>query len=138
MDVNSLNYSANNAGAANYQENSSKVSRNTQTEQNTTQEQTPKRAGQPSESELTKRINERENERNTYEMLEKSISDANKKIMPTQSQLSYSVHKVTKDIIIKIIDSETKEIIREFPPEKRLDAVAKMWELAGILVDEKR
>jgi flagellar protein FlaG len=29
------------------------------------------------------------------------------------------------------------EVIREIPPEKILDMVAKMMELAGILVDEK-
>ncbi|WP_167686495.1 flagellar protein FlaG, partial [Paenibacillus polymyxa] len=29
------------------------------------------------------------------------------------------------------------ELIREIPPEKTLDLVAKMMEIAGILVDEK-
>jgi len=29
-------------------------------------------------------------------------------------------------------------MIREIPPEKILDLVAKMWEMAGILIDEKR
>ncbi len=72
------------------------------------------------------------------EKLKKAIQEANKKIAPTQSYLSYSIHKVTKDVMIKIINSDTNEIIKEFPPEKKLDAVAKMWELAGILVDEKR
>ena len=28
-------------------------------------------------------------------------------------------------------------MIREFPPEETLDMIAKAWELAGILVDEK-
>ncbi|MDD2574742.1 MAG: flagellar protein FlaG, partial [Firmicutes bacterium] len=29
------------------------------------------------------------------------------------------------------------EIIREIPPEKILDMVAKIWELAGLMVDRK-
>ena len=33
---------------------------------------------------------------------------------------------------------EWKEVIKEFPPEETLDMIAKVWELAGILVDEKR
>ena len=33
---------------------------------------------------------------------------------------------------------ETKEVIKEFPPEKTLDMIAKVWEMAGIMVDEKR
>ena len=39
---------------------------------------------------------------------------------------------------IKIVDKQTKEVLKEFPPEKTLDMIAKVWELAGILVDEKR
>jgi flagellar protein FlaG len=36
------------------------------------------------------------------------------------------------------VDNDTKEIIREIPPEKTLDMISKMWELAGLVVDEKR
>lgn len=39
---------------------------------------------------------------------------------------------------IKIVDKETKEVIKEFPPEKTLDMIAKVWEMAGIMVDERR
>jgi flagellar protein FlaG len=35
-------------------------------------------------------------------------------------------------------DKERKEVIKEIPPEETLEMVEKMWELAGILVDEKR
>jgi len=38
---------------------------------------------------------------------------------------------------LTIINDETDEVIREIPPEKILDMVAKMWELAGIMVDRK-
>jgi flagellar protein FlaG len=34
------------------------------------------------------------------------------------------------------VNRETGEVIREIPPEKFLDMVAKLQELAGILVDE--
>ena len=33
---------------------------------------------------------------------------------------------------------ETDKLIREVPPEKSLEALQKIWELAGIIVDEKR
>ena len=39
---------------------------------------------------------------------------------------------------IKLVDKETKETIKELPPEKTLDMICKVWELAGMLVDEKR
>jgi len=41
-------------------------------------------------------------------------------------------------VTIKVFDKETEEIIREIPPEKTLEMIEKMWELAGLLVDEKR
>ena len=37
--------------------------------------------------------------------------------------------------MVQIINSETNEVVREIPPEKVLDMVARMWELAGIIVD---
>ncbi|MDD4707168.1 MAG: flagellar protein FlaG, partial [Firmicutes bacterium] len=40
-------------------------------------------------------------------------------------------------IMVKVINDETDEIIREIPPEKILDMVAKIWELAGLMVDRK-
>jgi uncharacterized FlaG/YvyC family protein len=48
-----------------------------------------------------------------------------------------TIHK-PDDIIVKIIDTDTKEVIREIPSEKILDMFANMLELAGLLVDERR
>ena len=39
---------------------------------------------------------------------------------------------------LRVDDKKTKEVIKELPPEKTLDMIAKAWEIAGILVDEKR
>ena len=55
---------------------------------------------------------------------------------PNTAKISY--HEATKRISVKIVDNDTKEIIREIPPEKTLDMISKMWELAGLVVDEKR
>ena len=41
-------------------------------------------------------------------------------------------------VTIKIVDRDSKKVIKEIPPEKTLDMIAKVWELAGIMVDEKR
>ena len=37
-----------------------------------------------------------------------------------------------------IKDKETDEVIKEIPSEKALKMLEKAWEIAGILVDEKR
>jgi flagellar protein FlaG len=67
----------------------------------------------------------------------KLIEDANKKLIGSNTAVEYSIHDKTHEIMIKIIDRDTDEIIREIPSEKILDLVATFCEMAGILVDEK-
>lgn len=66
-----------------------------------------------------------------------TIESANDEIQIYNRSLKFSIHEKTKEIMVKVIDTETEEVIREIPPEEILDMVAKLWELAGILVDEK-
>lgn len=66
-----------------------------------------------------------------------AVKQANKALEGTNRRFEYSIHEETNTIIIKVIDTETNEVIREIPPEKILNLIAKLWELAGIIVDEK-
>jgi flagellar protein FlaG len=70
------------------------------------------------------------------EKIKKAVEQLNKK-MP-HSEAIFGIHDETNRVMIKIVDRDTKELIREYPPEETLDMIAKVWELAGILVDEKR
>ncbi len=72
----------------------------------------------------------------TPDKVRKAVDDINKKA--SYSEVQFGVHEATNRITIKIVDRDTKKVIRELPPEKTLDMIAKAWELAGILVDEKR
>lgn len=72
------------------------------------------------------------------EQVIKAIESANKDLVLHNTQLEFSIHEKTKQIMVKVLNTETKEVIREIPPEKILDMVAKLWEMAGILVDERR
>lgn len=59
-----------------------------------------------------------------------------KKIM-ANTECKFGIDDSTNRITIKIIDKDTKKVIKEVPPEKTLKMIAKVWEMAGILVDEK-
>ena len=72
----------------------------------------------------------------TNEEIKKAVDQLNKKMM--NSEAIFGIHEGTNRVTIKIIDKTTKETIKELPPEKTLDMIAKAWELAGLLVDEKR
>ena len=70
------------------------------------------------------------------ESIKKMVDQLNKKM--NNSEAIFGIHEKTNRVTIKIVDKETKEVVKEFPPEKTLDMIAKVWEMAGILVDEKR
>ena len=72
----------------------------------------------------------------TNEQLKRAVEEINKKA--NNSEAVFGVHEETNRITIKIVDKESKEVIKEFPPEKTLDMIAKVWEMAGLMVDEKR
>lgn len=80
--------------------------------------------------------NQQQNNPQQNEQLRKAVEQLNKKM--NNSEAVYGIHDGTNRITIKIVDKETKETIKEFPPEQTLDMIAKVWELAGIMVDEKR
>lgn len=72
------------------------------------------------------------------EQVVKAVERAIKAMQGKTTSLEFTVHEQTKLIAVKVLDKETGEVIREVPPEKTLDFVAKLWEMAGLLVDEKR
>lgn len=70
-----------------------------------------------------------------HEKIKKAIGKMNAQL--PNSEVKFGIHEKTERVTIKLIDKETKEVIKEFPPEKTLDMIAKCMELAGVLMDEK-
>lgn len=69
------------------------------------------------------------------EALKKAVEEINKRT--TNSEAIFGIHEETNRVTIKIVDKESRKVLKEYPPEKTLDMIAKVWELAGLLVDEK-
>lgn len=84
------------------------------------------------------RYAERKEQELSSTFISKAIEKANIKLEGSFRQLQFSIHEKTNRVMIKVIDSKTHEIIREIPPESTLDTFAKVLELAGLMVDEKR
>ncbi|MDO4514000.1 MAG: flagellar protein FlaG [Lachnospiraceae bacterium] len=68
--------------------------------------------------------------------IKKAVEQLNKNM--NNSEAIFGIHEGTNRVTIKIVDKDTKKVIKELPPEKTLDMIAKVWEMAGIMVDEKR
>lgn len=71
------------------------------------------------------------------QQLVKAIERAIKAVEGTSTTLDFSIHEKTKHIIVKVLDKNSGELIREIPNEKSLDFLAKVWNMAGAMVDER-
>lgn len=49
----------------------------------------------------------------------------------------FKIHKPTNEIVVQIINSQTGEVIREFPPEKILNMISEFLKMSGLIIDEK-
>jgi flagellar protein FlaG len=73
----------------------------------------------------------------SQEAIRITVEDVNKRLVPTGSSVQFKYHEQTGRYSFKILDNDGR-IVKEVPPEKSLDMVAKMFELVGIIVDERR
>ena len=67
--------------------------------------------------------------------IRKAVDEINKKAH--NAEAVFGIHEATNRVTIKIVDKDTKKVLKEYPPEKTLDMIAKVWEMAGLLVDQK-
>lgn len=66
-----------------------------------------------------------------------AISQANNKMKQNRTSCEFSYHEDINRVSIRVIDRETKEVIREIPPEENLKMIEKMWEIAGLMLDQR-
>lgn len=71
----------------------------------------------------------------TNDQVKKAVEDLNKRMKNTSCE--FGIHDGTNRVTIKIVDKESKNVIKEFPAEETLDMIEKAWELAGLMVDKR-
>lgn len=71
------------------------------------------------------------------EDVDQVIEGLNEVFHITDTHLNFTRHEGTEEYYVKIINNETDEVIKEIPPKKLLDMVAKMEEYIGIMFDER-
>ncbi|MFS8572188.1 MAG: flagellar protein FlaG [Clostridia bacterium] len=81
---------------------------------------------------------ERETARNdqiSREEIERAAEELNRALEHVNQRLSFKIHEGSERMIVYVIDRETNEVVRELPPEKFLDTIAKIREFIGVLFD---
>jgi flagellar protein FlaG len=74
------------------------------------------------------------------EEVKEIAENINNMVKLVSSNLQFTVNEEANRIMIRVVDSESKEVIREVPPEQVLNANVKFREilqLTGILMEEK-
>lgn len=71
------------------------------------------------------------------EVLKQAVNEMNKKLEMLNSQLKVEIDDDTGIKVIKIVDQQTKEVIRQIPPEVMLRIAKYLDEVAGLLFNEK-
>lgn len=69
--------------------------------------------------------------------LKNIIDEIKKTLKVLDAEIKIKYHQETNTTIVQLIDTRTKQVIREIPSEKVINLVLKLEELLGILVDEK-
>lgn len=86
-------------------------------------------------SEVVRPIDRMDN--SVQEKVREAIQALNESALLVGRDLEFVIHEDTGRTMVRVIDRETKELIREIPPEKILDLIARINEMIGLLLDER-
>jgi flagellar protein FlaG len=73
-------------------------------------------------------------------LLDEKTNQLNRAMEIFNKRLRFEVHDETERIMVKILEKRvdnTDEVIREIPPERVLDMLARIEEMIGLLIDER-
>ena len=71
------------------------------------------------------------------EELQKLVKDLQKRLDPMATRLNFIVDEETDSLVLRIIDRQTGELLRQIPPEEILHLRASLAELVGVLYDRE-
>lgn len=71
------------------------------------------------------------------EDLSRAVDDINKSVQFLSNGLVFSVDESSKRQIVKVVDSHTNEVIRQFPTEQALQLAKVLDQVLGKLLNEK-
>lgn len=77
----------------------------------------------------------------TDNMIAQSIENANRRLAESTNlrhiELAHSVHEDTGRVMVQVRDRETGDVVREVPPESRLNIHARLMEMVGLIFDDQ-
>ncbi len=65
------------------------------------------------------------------------VEDVQQYLQQHNIRLSFELHDKTGDLVVRVLDKDSGEVIRQIPPEEMLKLREKLEELTGVLLNGK-
>lgn len=72
----------------------------------------------------------------TREQVNQAVEAINKTIQAASQNLEFSVDKDMSVVVVKVIDQQTKQVLRQIPTEEALDIAKSLDKLQGLLIKQ--
>jgi flagellar protein FlaG len=73
----------------------------------------------------------------SFEQVQQAMKEVAKTVQAKASNLEFSMDKDTGSMVVKIVDSQTKEVIRQIPAQEMIDIAHAIDKMQGLLVQQK-
>jgi len=93
--------------------------------------------GTETDEKVVEKIESSEGKEVTKEKLQQAVDSINEFLEVDHKASKFVLHDGLNRYYVRLVDTDTDEVIKEIPPERLLDAFYKMQKLAGMIVDEK-
>ncbi len=82
-------------------------------------------------------LGQSEKKQSAKALMEKVLRDANDMMQGSATHFEFKIHEKSGEVIVKLIEDETNQVIREIPSEKLVEIITNLQELVGLCVDQK-
>jgi flagellar protein FlaG len=69
--------------------------------------------------------------------INKAVSDINKTIQASSQNLEFTVDTDADEVVVKVIDQQTKEVLRQIPTVEALEIAKSLDKLQGLLIKQE-
>jgi flagellar protein FlaG len=96
----------------------------------------PRRA-EPEKGRAPDKVQEKTSPEELRKLVDQSIKEMNVHLDLGNHSIQFSVDDSSKELVVKVVDTNTDKVIRQIPAEDLLRLRAHMKELSGMIVEEK-
>lgn len=89
-------------------------------------------------TQISNPVNQAEASQKTYtrEQVNQAVEAINKTIQSASQNLEFSVDGDTSGVVVKVVDQQTRQVLRQIPTEEALEIAKSLDKLQGLLIKQ--